>query len=323
MQKRVTQRDIAQKAGVDVSTVSLALNKHPRIPATTRARILDIAQELGYRPDPALSSIAASRWAGHRDARGMVLAFLVDDLRKAEVELKLYLEGVRQQADSLGYLLEPISLNQYPHAQAVLRVIRARGMRGIIIGQSREDVPDALDTQAPVPVVHCGYLREVSGDIVRPDLRKAVGELLQRLLQRFTRITCFLPVEKKLHADREILGAALAVSRIERRGRIRVLQPPPGTCSANQQLIDARPEAIVTINEKHATRLRAHFPALNAIPIYTIHTLPPFDGKQGMDLRLRDVGRASVNLLEMKLRHLPLATEPFRQNLQIAPQWLG
>lgn len=44
-----TMKDIARRAGVDVSTVSLAINNDPRIRSETRERILCIAKELGYR----------------------------------------------------------------------------------------------------------------------------------------------------------------------------------------------------------------------------------------------------------------------------------
>lgn len=44
-----TMKDVARRAGVDVSTVSLALNDDPRIRAATRERIHEIARELGYR----------------------------------------------------------------------------------------------------------------------------------------------------------------------------------------------------------------------------------------------------------------------------------
>ena len=44
-----TMKDVARRAGVDVSTVSLAMNNDPRIRTETRARILTAATELGYR----------------------------------------------------------------------------------------------------------------------------------------------------------------------------------------------------------------------------------------------------------------------------------
>ena len=44
----ITLKDVAQKAGVAVSTVSYALNNDPRIPEDTKQRIMSIAQEIGY-----------------------------------------------------------------------------------------------------------------------------------------------------------------------------------------------------------------------------------------------------------------------------------
>jgi DNA-binding LacI/PurR family transcriptional regulator len=318
MKKRITQRDIAKKAGVDVSTVSLALSSHPRIPEVTRARIEAVAKELGYRPDPALSSIASARWKGRRDDKGTTLAFLVDDLKTAEIELKLYLDGVRQQADLLGYHVETFSLSDYPSPEALWRVIRTRGIRGTVIGQSRQKLPPALFKASVTPVVQCGFLREVEGEVVRPDLRLAVVETLTRLQETYQNIACFLPIEKGLHSDRIILGAVLVEAKMARRGIIRVLTVPPGPRAADLAALKAiNPDAILTINEKHKALLKTD------CPVFTLHTLPPFEGKQGMDLRLTEAGRAAVNLLEMKMRNLPLATAPYRQTLLIEPRPLG
>jgi LacI family transcriptional regulator len=46
-----TIKDIAKRAGVSVSTASRALNNNPRISSGTRAKIKQIASELGYSPN--------------------------------------------------------------------------------------------------------------------------------------------------------------------------------------------------------------------------------------------------------------------------------
>ena len=43
---RVTLADIAAKAGVHVTTVSLALRNSPRLPVATRERIRKLAEQL-------------------------------------------------------------------------------------------------------------------------------------------------------------------------------------------------------------------------------------------------------------------------------------
>jgi LacI family transcriptional regulator len=46
----VRMRDVARAADVSIATVSLALSGNPRIPATTRSRISDVAEAMNYRP---------------------------------------------------------------------------------------------------------------------------------------------------------------------------------------------------------------------------------------------------------------------------------
>ncbi|MBM3866623.1 MAG: LacI family DNA-binding transcriptional regulator [Verrucomicrobia bacterium] len=59
----VTQRDIAQAAGLSQATVSLALRRHPGLPATTIDRVHAAAASLGYRPDPLISALMSQRQA--------------------------------------------------------------------------------------------------------------------------------------------------------------------------------------------------------------------------------------------------------------------
>jgi DNA-binding LacI/PurR family transcriptional regulator len=76
--QRATQRDIAIKAGVGRSTVSLALKGHPKISAATRGRIEKAARSLGYEPDPMLSALATYRNRIRTQAFHGTLAWLVN-----------------------------------------------------------------------------------------------------------------------------------------------------------------------------------------------------------------------------------------------------
>ena len=49
--KKLTIRDIASMAEVSRSTVSLAINNSPLVNAKTKARVLKIIEEVGYRPN--------------------------------------------------------------------------------------------------------------------------------------------------------------------------------------------------------------------------------------------------------------------------------
>jgi len=47
---RITQKDVAKKAGVSVSTVSRTLNSPEKVKESTRIKILQVINELEYRP---------------------------------------------------------------------------------------------------------------------------------------------------------------------------------------------------------------------------------------------------------------------------------
>lgn len=324
MPGRISQRDIARRAGVDVSTVSLALGDHPRIPAATKARIRTWADELGYRPDPALSSIAANRWQGRRDVKGVTLAFLSDDLRTAEPELKLYHQGIVRQAAELGYGVQAFPLGEEFSIASFLRIVRARGIRGIVVGQSRRTLPDGLFSGAAPPIVHCGFLKDVPTDVVCPDLRHAVEVLLRHVSAVYRKVACFLPVERSLNSDHVILGTVLAMVRVRSVGRVHAVPAPEIPRESDwRALRKIQPDAVVVINEKQARQLRERSGLPGDVPVYTLHTLPPFGRKAGMDLRMGETGRVAVNFLEMKMRRLPLSTASFSQTVLLEPRLLA
>ncbi len=57
----VTIKDIAKRAQVSISTVSLALNGDPRVKESTQKRILSIAEEMHYHPNHAAKSLPSGR----------------------------------------------------------------------------------------------------------------------------------------------------------------------------------------------------------------------------------------------------------------------
>lgn len=68
--KRPTISDIAERAGVSIGSVSYALNNRPGVAESTRARILAVANEMGWRPSAAARGLAVAR----AQAIGLVLA---------------------------------------------------------------------------------------------------------------------------------------------------------------------------------------------------------------------------------------------------------
>ncbi len=59
--RRATIEDVAVAAGVSVATVSRALRGLPHVAPATRQRVVQVATELAYRPDPAAARLATGR----------------------------------------------------------------------------------------------------------------------------------------------------------------------------------------------------------------------------------------------------------------------
>ncbi|MDM4719477.1 LacI family DNA-binding transcriptional regulator [Micromonospora sp. WMMA1363] len=68
--QRPTIADIAKRAGVSKGAVSFALNGRPGVSAATRARILQVAEEINWRPHSAARALGGAR----ADAVGLVIA---------------------------------------------------------------------------------------------------------------------------------------------------------------------------------------------------------------------------------------------------------
>jgi LacI family transcriptional regulator len=130
----VTQKDVARAAGVARSTVSRALQNHHSIPLETRDRIRQIAQELGYCPNPFVTANMTQIKRSKRPGIKAVLAYLSPAPLSVYLSSNHYFESARQKAHQLGFELDPIAINESIFSgQQCTKILRARGIQGVII----------------------------------------------------------------------------------------------------------------------------------------------------------------------------------------------
>ncbi|QYY34312.1 LacI family DNA-binding transcriptional regulator [Ruficoccus sp. ZRK36] len=138
MAQRVTQKDIAEKANVHRSTVSLALKNHPGIPQETRERIMQLAKELGYVRDPMLSALAAYSSQSRPVAFHGTLAWMVRSSQEWNWHnvrhYRDYFNGAQAQAASHGYKLEIFDLTTAGMtSKRMASIFKARNIAGILV----------------------------------------------------------------------------------------------------------------------------------------------------------------------------------------------
>lgn len=147
--RRVTLSDIAKKAGVHVTTVSLALRNHPRLPEKTRTRIQKIAKEVGYQPDPVLQALVAYRGKVMTRRNPPTLAYLTNWSTRLGWERVTahpeFFSGAKAKAQELGFTLEHFWMGEpgLTHTR-MSKILQARGITGLIIASHRRETDVAL-----------------------------------------------------------------------------------------------------------------------------------------------------------------------------------
>lgn len=153
MNNQITQSDVARVAGVNKSTVSRVLRNKSLVKSETRERVLKAVDELGYRPDPALSRIAALKWQKDKKVRGDTMAF-VAKYRSSDSER--YFDGCLSQATPLGYDLEAFYVSEFRNGVSIGSILKCRGISLVVLsgfGKLDELVGFPMDEFL---TIHCG-----------------------------------------------------------------------------------------------------------------------------------------------------------------------
>jgi len=211
MSRRISQRDLARIAGVSPMTVSLALRGHHSIPAETRERIVALAAEHGYRPDPALAALNAYRVENASHSFQGVLAWLsFFPSRQIDPNCNGYFQGAQARAERLGYRLEPFWI-QEPGltAERASSILRSRGVRGLIVGPLPTAQGEIELEWQHFSAVALGY------SLTRPRLHVVMNHQYRNMKQTvhhlydlgYRRIGLAMPTDNDIRVDHNYLGA--------------------------------------------------------------------------------------------------------------------
>jgi LacI family transcriptional regulator len=130
IRKRVTIEDVAQAAGVSRQTVSRAINDLGEISPQTRARVLRIAGEMGYRP----SSIARGLATRRTGTLGLVIPDVANPFFSDVVR------GAEHVAHAQGYNVFLCNTDEDPERElAVLHSLEEKRVDGVVLCSSRLD----------------------------------------------------------------------------------------------------------------------------------------------------------------------------------------
>jgi len=122
--KKTTVHDIASKLGITASTVSRALNDHPRISAATKKMVIKAAKEANYQPN----NIAAALRMGKSRLVGVVVPTANRNFFSSVVR------GIDEIADALGYrVILCQSYETYEKEVQTINALLSARVDGIIV----------------------------------------------------------------------------------------------------------------------------------------------------------------------------------------------
>lgn len=158
---RVTQRQIAEAAGVALSTVSLALRDDRRISKEVRDEINSLAEKMGYRSNPLVRAWLHSCRHGTQTS-GIQIAFLNDYEEANQYSeyplFRDYWRGAKSAASALGYIINLFWTREPGMDWGRLeRIFKARNVRGIIlppVGDIDRNVELDFDNYSTIAIGH-------------------------------------------------------------------------------------------------------------------------------------------------------------------------
>lgn len=179
---RLTQRDVAERAGVSQAAVSYVLNgtNMGSVSSETRRRVLAAIEELGYVPD------GVAR--GMRTGRSMLIGSVIPDITNPFYPA--FQRGMQDVADSAGYSL--VTFNSDGNRDRELASIRAAlqcKVDGLLVSLFETTTHDlAFLLARDIPVVAYGEMIDTPTplpfDLIEIDIPRAIEDVVGYLHER-------------------------------------------------------------------------------------------------------------------------------------------
>lgn len=187
MSERLTLRALAKVAGVSHTTVSLALRNNLSISPDVRRQIHELANQLGYQPDPLVAKVMSSLRFPQEGARRLafVTRFPDDSWRSRPTFGRTY-QAVVKRASLLGYTVDEFSLNaKGMTGRRLSEILDTRAIRGIMISPSFSSRSHISIDFEKLSSVTFGY------SVIRPAIHRVANHQIHSLLQAMRKLRRF------------------------------------------------------------------------------------------------------------------------------------
>ena len=301
----MSQREIARKAGVSVSAVSLALRNHPKISEAKRLEIQKIAREMGYRNDPVITQLMEHLRTVRPKREYSRLAILIPDLDEKNLKqsfVSRIIVGVQEQAAEVGFGLERFFLETLDTSPNRLRrILLTRGIKGIVVAPLTGG-PGKLKFD------FSGFCAATSGySLVDPILHRSCPNYLQMLDEILESVLArgYRRIGLVMHYTEGGIGHKLFSSaylfyqaHIPKSERIPILPKVHiNQSKVSQWIAKYRPEAVIGPGYLLPILEKIGLKVPDDLGFASLDVFYPPEGVAGADHRYRQVGRETVKLV--------------------------
>lgn len=244
-------KEIAQQAGVSISTVSLVLNNRDagRVKASIAQTVRDTAQKMGYRPNPIARSL--------RTNKTRILAFLSEEIATTPYAGGIIL-GAQDAASTLGYMMFTVNADGQVDQESEIATLKRYGVDGFMVAKMSNrytDVPASLDNYPVVLVDASDHNKRFPS--IEPDEFHIAYDATNRLItancERIAYVGCPEPL---LAQSGRLAGYRQA---LEDAGRtfddhlvVNVLNNDPALAAVSDMFDRAHPDGVFCFNDARA-----------------------------------------------------------------------
>ncbi|MGE9293062.1 MAG: LacI family DNA-binding transcriptional regulator [Puniceicoccales bacterium] len=323
----VTMADVARLAGVHPSTVSRALRGDTRISAEVREQVREVADRLGYRPNPLLTALSSLRHQHSQHKTPTTLAYVL----REETHVTDHFKGVKKAATASGFKVEVFTIGSSLSPKRLNQILTYRNILGVIL--------------APLPEAHGSF--ELDWDkyatvaleytFLHPRFDRIVPDSFQSVVQVLKQCANYghrrvgIVLSHAVHERNEGLLVAAYEYHMRRDNRLVLIEPlivgPEGEEAAiHDWLLRAQPEVVITSN-RIMSEVRKCMDTLGLdvprqIGLVNLNADPVSPEHAGIVLNAQMMGEQAAYHLVHKLHHNQFGVPASPVSIQTYFRWV-